>query len=84
MFAHLLSEFVGTSILIGTIAKSGQLLWIVVAFAVAVYVTSPFSGGHLNPAVTLWAYSKGKIGMTRAIHHIIGQVAAALSVVYLA
>jgi len=82
MLAHLLSEFVGTSILLGTIAKVGKTLWIVVAFAVAVLLTGPISGGHLNPAVTLWAYLVGKIGVNQAVHHVIGQVAAALAVVY--
>ena len=82
MLVHLLSEFVGTSILVGTIAKVGKTLWIVAAFAVAVLLTGPISGGHLNPVVTLWAYLTGKVGAARAVHHVIGQVAAALTVAY--
>ncbi len=82
MLAHLLSEFVGTSILLGTIAKVGKTVWIVAAFAVAVLLTGPISGGHLNPAVTLWAYLAGKVGAAQAVHHVIGQVAAALAVLY--
>jgi glycerol uptake facilitator-like aquaporin len=82
MLAHLLSEFVGTSILLGTIAKVGQLMWIIAAFAVAKVLTSPISGGHLNPAVTLWAYLAGKVGASQAVHHVIGQLAAVLAVLY--
>ena len=82
MLAHMLSEFLGTALLLGTIAKVGKTLWIVGAFAVAVLLTGPISGGHLNPAVTLWAYLAGKIGVNQAVHHVIGQVAAALAVVY--
>jgi aquaporin Z len=82
MLAHLLSEFVGTSILLGAIAKAGKTMWIIAAFALAVLLTGPISGGHLNPAVTLWAYLAGKVGATQAAHHVIGQVAAALAVAY--
>jgi len=82
MLAHLLSEFVGTSILLGAIAKAGKTMWIIAAFAVAVLLTGPISGGHLNPAVTLWAYLAGKVGAAQAVHHVIGQVAAALTVAY--
>ena len=53
MLIHGLSEFAGTSVLIGAIAFSGETLWIVLAFALAIFLTGPISGGHLNPAVTL-------------------------------
>lgn len=82
MLAHLLSEFVGTSILLGAIAKAGKTVWIVGAFVVAILLTGPISGGHLNPAVTLWAYLAGKVGASQAVHNVIGQVAAALAVAY--
>jgi aquaporin Z len=80
MLAHLLSEFVGTAILLGTIAVSGNTLWIIVAFALSILITGPISGGHLNPAVTLWAYLAGRVGANQAVHNILGQVAAAVAV----
>jgi aquaporin Z len=80
MLIHGLSEFLGTALLIGTIAFSGKTLFIVIAFALAVLITGPISGGHLNPAVTLWAFLSGKIGGTRAIHHVIAQLLAAAAV----
>lgn len=56
---------------------------IVATFAIAVLITGPISGGHLNPAVTLWALMSGKIGTSRAIHHMIAQLLAVVAV-YLA
>jgi glycerol uptake facilitator-like aquaporin len=82
MITHLLSEFLGTALLIGTIAKVGKTVWIIAAFIVAKTLTGPISGGYLNPAVTLWAYSVGKVPASQALQHVIGQVAAALTVVY--
>ena len=80
MLLHGLSEFAGTSLLIGTIAFCGKTLWIVAAFAAAIYLTGPISGGHLNPAVTLWAYLSNTITHTKAVHNVIGQLAAAVFV----
>jgi glycerol uptake facilitator-like aquaporin len=80
MLIHGLSEFFGTALLIGTIAMTSNMLIIFVIFAIAVFITGPISGGHLNPAVTLWAFLSGKIGGTRAIHHVIAQLLAAVSV----
>lgn len=81
MVSYALGEFVGTTILLSAIAFSGQTLVIIAAFAVAVFLVGPISGGHLNPVVTLWAYLSNKVGATRAIHHVLAQVAAALTVV---
>jgi len=80
MLVHGLSEFLGTALLIGAIAFSGKTLFIVIAFALAVFLSGPISGGHLNPAVTLWAFLSGKIGGTRAVHHVVAQVLAAVAV----
>jgi aquaporin Z len=83
MLTHALSEFLGTAILLSSIAFSGQTLVIVVAFALAIYVTGPISGGHINPAVTLWAYLSNKIRAGQAIHHVLGQLAAVVAVLTL-
>jgi len=80
MLIHGLSEFAGTSVLIGAIAFSGETLWIVLAFALAIFLTGPISGGHINPAVTLWAYLSHKITYAKAIHNVTGQFAAAVFV----
>lgn len=80
MLIHGLSEFFGTALLIGTIAMTSNMLIIFAAFALAVFITGPISGGHLNPAVTLWAFLSGKIGGARAVHHVVAQLLGAVAV----
>ena len=80
MLIYGLSEFFGTALLIGAIAMTSNTLIIFGAFAIAVFITGPISGGHLNPAVTLWALMSGKIGASRAIHHVIAQLLAVVAV----
>jgi len=80
MLAHAFSEFFGTALLLSAIDFSGQTIVIVVTFLIAVYITGPISGGHMNPAVTLWAYLSNKIGYSRAVMHVVAQLLAAVSV----
>ena len=80
MLAHAFSEFFGTAMLLSAIAFSGQTIVIVITFLIAVYITGPISGGHMNPAVTLWAYLSNKIGYSRAVMHVLAQLLAAVLV----
>jgi glycerol uptake facilitator-like aquaporin len=80
MLAHAFSEFFGTALLLSAIAFSGQTIVIVITFLIAVYITGPISGGHMNPAVTLWAYLSNKIGYSRAVMHVLAQLLAAVLV----
>jgi glycerol uptake facilitator-like aquaporin len=80
MLAHAFSEFFGTALLLSAIAFSGQTIVIVITFLIAVYITGPISGGHMNPAVTLWAYLSNKIGYSRAVMHVLAQLLAAVMV----
>jgi aquaporin Z len=80
MLAHAFSEFFGTALLLSAIAFSGQTMVIVITFLIAVYITGPISGGHMNPAVTLWAYLSNKIGYSRAVMHVLAQLLAAVVV----
>jgi glycerol uptake facilitator-like aquaporin len=80
MLIHGLYEFFVKDLLIGSIAMTSNTLIIFAAFAIAVLITGPISGGHLNPAVTLWALMSGKIGTSRAIHHMIAQLLAVVAV----
>jgi aquaporin Z len=75
-----LTEFAGTSLLIATIAYVGTPLAIGFALFVAVLVGGPVSGGHFNPAVTLWAYLTHKISHDKAILYFIAQMAAGVVV----
>lgn len=76
----ILAEFLGTLLLIGVISFVGQPLAIGAALAVAAFVFGPYSGGHFNPAVTLWAFLSNKVSSNRALMHVAAQLLAAISV----
>lgn len=78
MYSPTLVEFLGTSLLIGSISFTGAPVLIVAAFAVAVGLGGKISGGHFNPAVTAWALLSGKIGRSTAMSYMLAQLAAAV------
>ena len=78
MYTPAFVEFLGTSLLIGAVAFTGNTLLIVAALAIAIALGGKISGGHFNPAITAWALASGKIGQSKAISYIIAQVGAAL------
>jgi glycerol uptake facilitator-like aquaporin len=78
MYTPAFVEFLGTSLLIGTISLTGTPLLIVASFAIAIALGGKVSGGHFNPAVTAWALASGKVGKQRALSYILAQVSAAL------
>jgi aquaporin Z len=80
MFSPALVEFLGTSLLVGTVAFTGVPVLIVAALAVAIGLGGKVSGGHFNPAVTAWALASGKIGQAKAVSYMVAQVAAAVFV----
>ena len=80
MWKSLASEYFGTLLLISVIALIGNPLAIAGALWVAILLVGKYSGGHFNPAVTLWALLKGKITNQVAIGHMLAQLAAAATV----
>ena len=76
----ILAEFLGTLLLIGTISYVGTPLAIGAALAVAAYFFGPISGGHFNPAVTLWAFLSNKVSPNRAMMHVAAQFLAAVAI----
>ena len=80
MYTHGLAEYLGTCLLIGSIAFTTNPLFVVAAFAIAIGLGKNISGAHFNPAVTIWAFMSGKISQSRAIMHTVAHVAAALTV----
>ena len=80
MYSPAVVEYLGTSLLIGTISFTGAPLLIVASLAVAIALGGKISGGHFNPAVTAWALLNGKIGQSKAISYILAQLGAAISI----
>lgn len=80
MYVHGMSEYLGTCLLIGSIAFTSSPLFVVAAFAIAIGLGKNVSGAHFNPAVTLWSYMSGKIGAARAVEHTVAHLAAALTI----
>lgn len=76
--SQMISEFVGTFILVLAILVSGQPMYIAAAFFAAITIAGGVSGGHLNPAVSLTMLTKGDLGMSSFIQYAGAQVAGAL------
>jgi aquaporin Z len=73
---------VGTCLLLSAISYIGTPLAIGFALFVAVLLGGPISGGHFNPAVTLWAYLSHKIASEKAMLYVAAQLAAAVIVFF--
>jgi len=73
-------EFLGTGLLVGAVAFAGSPLMIVAALAVAIALGGKISGGHFNPAVTVYQLMAGRISQSRALYYILAQVSAGLLV----
>lgn len=77
------SGVVANAILPGTKGNGGGLIAITTAWALAVFcgvvVAGPYSGAHLNPAVTLGLALTGKFGWALAPGYIFAQVAGAMT-----
>lgn len=73
-------EFLGTLLLIATIAFSGNPALIVAAFAFAVGLGTKISGGHFNPAVSTWAWFSGKLTTPDYGTYVLAQLSAGVLV----
>jgi aquaporin Z len=76
-------EWAGTTFLLSAISFIGTPAAIGGALFLAVLLGGKISGGHFNPAVTLWAYLSGKVSSSKAVTHVFAQLAAAVTVLYL-
>jgi aquaporin Z len=74
------AEYLGTLLLIAVISLVGNPFAIGAALTAAILAVGKDSGGHFNPAVTVWALLKKKIGTERAVLHVGAQLAAAVTV----
>jgi glycerol uptake facilitator-like aquaporin len=47
---------------------------------VVILLIGKISGGHVNPAITLWAFLSGKVNQTKAVSYVGAQLAGAVTV----
>jgi len=77
-----LAEFIGTFIfvfaIIGAVNSGSALTPLAIGFAlmIMVFATGHISGAHLNPAVSLGAWLRGAISLTRFVSYVVAQLAA--------
>jgi len=80
-FVAYLSEFLGSVLFIGSIkATSGQPVLIGIGLALAVFLTAAYSGGNLNPAVSVMNYALGNLNLTDTMMYSLSQILGALFV----
>jgi len=87
MAGKLVAEFIGTFFLVLTIGQTVKgpdvatlaPLAIGSALMVMVYATGHFSGGHLNPAVTLGVWLRGKCPTSDVPGYMVAQVLGAIA-----
>jgi glycerol uptake facilitator-like aquaporin len=75
-------EFIGTSFLAyGALACEGNPIKLAIFFFLAIVMAGPFSGAHINPAVTLAFYLKRKNGIEKrdAKVYLMGQLLGAFT-----
>src|SRR5215469_3171138 len=86
------AEFIGTFFLVLTVCLAGVLRYagpyapiaIGATLMVMVYATGYVSGGHLNPAVTLAAWVRGKLPGCQVLPYILSQVLAGVVAAWVA
>jgi aquaporin Z len=85
-FRSYVAEFIGTFFLVLTVCVAGVLgyagpyapIAIGAVLMVMVYATGYISGGHLNPAVTLAVWIRGKLPTREVLPYIIAQILAGI------
>jgi aquaporin Z len=73
-----LVEFVGSLFFVYVILATGNPLAIGAALALAITLSAPISGGHINPAVSVVMTSAGKLSVNELLPYVVAQVLGAL------
>ena len=77
IYQQMTAEAVGTLFLTAVIAMGADALGIGSILAVMIFALGHISGAHLNPAVTLAVFIRGKIGLLRGLLYMVAQIAGA-------
>ena len=81
-----LAEFIGVTVFLTAITASGgglKTLALAIALGTMILVTGPISGGHLNPAVSLYFFAKKEITAGTLLGYVVAQLAGGAAGVYL-
>jgi aquaporin Z len=78
MFIRLITEFIGTFVLLSVIILSGEAIPIAIALGAMIYFGGKISKAHYNPAVSTMLYAKGDIDFFTFITYVIAQLSAGL------
>lgn len=73
-----LVEFLGSFIFFSVIVATGNALAIGATLAIVIFLGGAISGGHFNPAVTLFTLYNRGIAADSAAAYIVAQVAAGI------
>ncbi len=80
MISPVLAEYLGTTAFLSSIAFVGTPVVIAGTLFVVILLIGTISGGHVNPAITLWAFLSGKVNQTKAVSYVGAQLAGAVTV----
>ena len=81
---NLLTEFLGTLLLVLSILASGGNAWFIgITFTVIILLAGKTSGGHINPAVSMAMYVKGRMSTNELLGYVVSQVLGGVTSVYL-
>ena len=75
MYNSAIVEFLGTALLVGSVAFAHSPTISIAVFAIIMSISPK---GYFNPAITGWALACGKISMQKAISYLIAQFGAGL------
>jgi aquaporin Z len=73
-FLAMVSECVGTFLLMTSILFTGHWLVIGLTLAGIIYITGNISGGHMNPAVSIAMVLKGSMDASECIAYSFSQI----------
>lgn len=73
------AEFFGTLIFISSIFLGKDIFAAGVGLVAALYIVGGVSGGHLNPAITIGMFARGRISWWMSLLYITVQILAGLA-----
>lgn len=74
------AEYLGSLLFYGSVAFSGNPLYVVAALAFAIAAVGKMSFAHFNPGISLWAYLAGKLPTNMFMVYLAAQSSAAVTV----